>query len=169
MHSRLRIFLALCLIILIGLGLYLYSVSTRQPTPPGSQVQETGPAQESASPTLATDATANVPAAQTIFFKHTGLDAKYGVLAQITTAAPDEIKFIDGLRCEAVHVSGGKGICLTADRGVLTTYAAVLFDADTFKVTASLPLNGVPSRCRVSIDGKVAALTIFVTGHGYAS
>jgi hypothetical protein len=188
MHSRLRNFLALCALTVVGLGIYLYSISQRQPTaivtaehaaarvePAATEAAHSEPpaaetTQEESPPSAPPASAANAePEVRTIFFKHTGLDAKYGFLAQITTGAPGQIKLADTLRCEAVHVSGGKGICLTADRGVLTTYAAVLFDADTLKVTASLPLNGVPSRCRVSLDGKLAALTVFVSGHGYAS
>ena len=47
------------------------------------------------------------------------------------TAKLDEVHYVDSLRCEVVHVSGGHGICLSADRGVFTTYAATLFDAKT--------------------------------------
>ncbi|MCI0661754.1 MAG: hypothetical protein L0220_11820, partial [Acidobacteria bacterium] len=62
-----------------------------------------------------------------------------------------------------------RGICLTANRGVFTTYQAKLFDAKTFQILAEFPLKGVPSRCRMSVDGKLAALTVFISGHGYAS
>jgi hypothetical protein len=91
------------------------------------------------------------------------------VLASTTSADVSKVSFVDGLQCEVVHVSGGRGLCLTADRGVFTTYAARFFDARTFEVSATIPLKGIPSRCRVSIDGKLAALTVFVTGHGYTS
>jgi Tol biopolymer transport system component len=60
------------------------------------------------------------------------------------------------------------GICLTADRGVLTTYAAVLFN-ERGEQLRTIPLAGVPSRCRMSPDGKTAADTIFLTGHSYSS
>jgi Tol biopolymer transport system component len=73
------------------------------------------------------------------------------------------------LRCEVVHVSGGNGICLSADRGVFTTYAATLFDSKTFATHGTFALKGIPSRARVSQDGKLAALTVFVSGHGYTS
>ena len=48
-------------------------------------------------------------------------------------------------------------------------YSARLFDATTFTPHAQFGLNGVPSRSRVSIDGKLAAFTVFVTGHGYTA
>lgn len=108
------------------------------------------------------------PAPQ-IFFRHNGVDSHYGSVAYINAAKVDEVHYVDTLQCEVVHVSGGNGICLSADRGVFTTYAAGLFDARTFKVNHKFPLKGIPSRSRVSADGTLAALTVFVTGHGYTS
>jgi hypothetical protein len=53
---------------------------------------------------------------------------------------------------------------------MLTTYDAVLFDRE-FQAVRTLPLDGSPSRTRVSPDGRFGAVTVFVTGaeHGYAS
>jgi hypothetical protein len=113
--------------------------------------------------------TIGVVEGHSMFFRHNAIDAHYGSLALAKTDRPDQVTYIDALQCEVVHVSGGKGICLTADRGVFTTYAAQLFDSKTFAVTSTIPLKGVPSRCRMSIDGRIAALTVFVTGHGYTS
>ena len=62
----------------------------------------------------------------------------------------------------------GQGICLQADRGLFTTYRAVLFN-ERLQSRLSFKLEGSPSRTRISADGRVGAITIFVTGHGYAS
>jgi hypothetical protein len=51
---------------------------------------------------------------------------------------------------------------------VFTTYAAQVFDGD-FKALFTLPLQGWPSRIRVSPAGTLAGYTVFVSGHGYAS
>lgn len=104
-----------------------------------------------------------------LFFRHMGVDQHYGKVAWTDTARPDAVNFVDTMACEVVYVSGGHGICLSADRGVFTTYAASLFDARTFAVTATMPLKGIPSRARVSIDGTLAAFTVFVSGHGYTT
>jgi hypothetical protein len=71
---------------------------------------------------------------------------------------------------EAIFFAGGNGICLQAERGVFTTYKAVLFDRDLRERT-SFKLDGSPSRTRVSADGRVGAITVFLTGqaHGYAT
>jgi hypothetical protein len=105
-----------------------------------------------------------------IFFRYTGLDSHYGQLAFAPYERLDQPRFIETLSCEAAYVAGGRGICLAANRGLFSTYyAAKLFDAKTFKIIAEILLKGVPSRCRMSSDGKLAALTVFVNGHGYDS
>ena len=38
-----------------------------------------------------------------------------------------------------------------------------------FKTLFTIPINGVPSRCRVSPNGRTGAFTFFVSGHSYAS
>jgi hypothetical protein len=104
-----------------------------------------------------------------IFYRHNGIDAHYGKVAYVEPSAPRAPHFVDNLSCEVVYVAGGQGICLRAKRGVVTTYSAHLFDATTFETRHQFPLNGVPSRSRVSRDGKLAAFTVFVSGHGYTA
>jgi hypothetical protein len=106
---------------------------------------------------------------QKLFFRSTAVDQHYGSVAWIDVARPRAVHYVDSLRCEVVYVAGGHGICLSAERGVFTTYGASLFDARDFKVSGSFPLKGIPSRARVSLDGKLAALTVFVSGHGYTT
>jgi hypothetical protein len=65
-------------------------------------------------------------------------------------------------------MSGSVGVCLSADRGMRTTYRAIVFDK-SFEPLHVLALSGIPSRVRVSPDGAVAAMTVFVTGHSYSS
>jgi hypothetical protein len=60
-----------------------------------------------------------------------------------------------GMPCERVAFAGGQGICLQADRGVFTTFKAVLFDG-AFKARSTIKLDGSPSRTRVSADGRSA-------------
>lgn len=123
-------------------------------------------------PPPAPRAAAPVPSAYAphrVFYRHNGVDTHYGKVAYIDPSAPRAPHFVDQLSCEVVYVAGGHGICLRAKRGVVTTYSAHLFDATTFEVRNQFPLNGVPSRSRVSRDGKLAAFTVFVSGHGYTA
>jgi hypothetical protein len=103
-----------------------------------------------------------------VVYRHTGVDAQYGQLALLNASATLAPSFVSNYACESVYAAGGRGICLSADRGVITTYAARLFDAKTFQARGELPLAGVPSRSRVSPDGRFAAYTVFLSGHGYA-
>jgi len=104
-----------------------------------------------------------------VFFRYNGNDAHYGKVAYVSPDKPNAPTFVDSLACDVVYVAGGEGICLAAKRGIITTYSARLFDTNTFKPHAQFALNGVPSRSRVSVDGKIAAFTVFVTGHGYTA
>lgn len=105
-----------------------------------------------------------------LYFRHNALGPHYGKLAEVRYDGHSPVvSFIDHLSCEAAYVAGGRGICLSARRGVVTTYSAKLFDAATYQVSAELPLAGVPSRTRVSPDARYGATTVFVTGHGYDS
>jgi len=144
------------------------------PTPGAATPDQTTRAQPAGAPA----ATAAVPEAspqvarpetRRLFYRHTGVDGHYGQVAWLDLADRSVIHYVDSLRCEVVYVAGGHGICLSADRGVFTTYAASLFDARDFKVSGSFELKGIPSRARVSIDGSLAALTVFVSGHGYTT
>jgi hypothetical protein len=72
-----------------------------------------------------------------------------------------------GLRCERVSYAAGQGICVARGTGFAAGYRAKLFGPD-LKVRHDLPVEGIPSRARVSPDGRYGATTLFVTGHAYA-
>ena len=101
-----------------------------------------------------------------VFYRHTGDDADYGKLGLTPLDPVGSPRASTGLPCERVAWASGRGVCLQAERGVFTTYKAVLFD-QTFRPRATLKLDGPPSRTRVAADGRLAAITVFVTGHGY--
>jgi hypothetical protein len=69
------------------------------------------------------------------------------------------------LTCERVYYAAGNGICLgVAASGVeytATTFNSKLQPLHTFTLT------GLPSRARVSSDGKYGAMTVFVAGDSY--
>jgi hypothetical protein len=67
------------------------------------------------------------------------------------------------LACVRVYYAGGRGLCLArAGSG----YEATIFDS-SLQPLKSLPLAGLPSRARVSSDGRYGATTVFVDGHSY--
>lgn len=108
------------------------------------------------------------PTGPRLMVRDTSLGDSYGKLALAPLAAPDGPRFASPLDCERVYFAAGRGICLSADRGILTTYHAVLFGAD-LRPVRTLDLSGIPSRARISPDGRFASMTVFVTGHGYDS
>ena len=110
----------------------------------------------------------SIIAAPHVIFLSKAIDTNDGLLSVAPLQAPTATRASGGLRCERVSFAGGHGICLQADRGLFTTYRAVLFN-ERLQQRASFKLEGGPSRTRVSADGRVGAITIFVTGHGYAS
>lgn len=99
--------------------------------------------------------------------RHTGLDRSHGFLAVETDAHEGRTREATPLMCHRVHFAAGHGSCLVVEREFFTTYTAVLFDA-AFHPRHRIPLNGIPSRTRVSPDGRHAAITVFVSGHSYA-
>ncbi|NML15985.1 hypothetical protein [Azohydromonas caseinilytica] len=157
-NKRVFAFSALCVAAAAALGGYLFHAKQRLAAP-------------ASAPALVQQPVAPVAtvASGRVFFRHTGVDAHYGQLAWREAAGEGGTRFVEQMSCEVVHVSGGRGMCLTADRGVVTTYDAKLFDAATFAVTGSLKLQGIPSRTRMSRDGRLAAYTVFTAGHGYAN
>src|ERR1700710_2559551 len=70
-----------------------------------------------------------------------------------------------GLACERVYYAAGHGICMgVAPSGV--DYDATLFDS-RMQPVHEITLTGLPSRARVSADGRYGAMTVFVTGDSY--
>jgi WD40 repeat protein len=69
------------------------------------------------------------------------------------------------LACERVYFAAGRGLCLaTGETGV--SYEATIFDS-SLRPLKQLPLAGLPSRARVSSDGRYGSMTVFVNGHAY--
>jgi len=78
------------------------------------------------------------------------------------------VRVLTPLRCERVSAAPGAGVCLGADRGILTKYYAYTFDQH-FAAGPRLPLQGFPSRVRVSPDARYAGFTVFVSGDSYST
>ncbi len=91
-------------------------------------------------------------------------DESFNHLALVPLDAPEGPRFVTPLSCERVFYAGGRGVCLTIGLdGMTTTYTAEVFDQQ-FASIGRVPLTGVPSRVRVSPDGRRAGITVFETG-----
>ena len=103
-----------------------------------------------------------------LLFASAAFDQTNGYLAIASLHSPETDRYRTELRCERVHFAAGVGICLAAQRGFFTTFSAHTFGPD-FRIRHTVPLPGLPSRARVSPDGRRAAMTIFVSGDSYSS
>jgi hypothetical protein len=103
-----------------------------------------------------------------LFFINTTFDDRNSrvVIAALDTSDP--LRYVTPLACTRMYFSGSRGLCLYAQRGVLTRYYAAVFDAG-LRELGQLPLKGTPSRARVSPDGRFGATTVFVNGDSYSA
>jgi hypothetical protein len=114
---------------------------------------------------------AAVPTAgASVLYRHTAGSADASTLTIAALEPPGARPVTVPFACDRVSFAAGQGICLQTDRGLFTSYKAVLFDA-AMKPRHSIKLAGSPSRARVSADGRLGAVTVFLTGqaHGYSS
>jgi hypothetical protein len=91
-----------------------------------------------------------------------------GYAGVLPLSDPGSTKAVTDLPCARLYMEAGNGICLSDHGDILDPYKVVFFGPD-FKERAEKPLPGVPSRARVSADGKYGSSTVFVTGDSYAA
>lgn len=103
-----------------------------------------------------------------LLFRSTALGETYGRVSLAYLDAMGDQRHMSPLRCDRVYFAMGHGLCLEARLGTFTKYYAHLFDQE-FQIQSTFPLSGLPSRARISPDGRLAAMTVFVSGHSYAS
>jgi hypothetical protein len=111
-------------------------------------------------------ATSPVPDGPGLFFRSTLGDQSFGHVAFVPISAIDGPRYLTSLSCERVYVRTGTGICLSSDFSQPRPYRAHVFDKG-FVPGKLLQLTGVPSRARIAPNGRLAAVTVFETGHSY--
>ncbi|HEV8637471.1 MAG TPA: TolB-like translocation protein [Chloroflexota bacterium] len=115
-----------------------------------------------AAPTAAPDTLAAVRAQPHVMF----LESQGDAFRRVALAPLDGIdggRVLTNLQCQRVHFAAGRGLCLGRNQ----LGGAFVFD-ESFQPGATLPISGIPSRARVSPDGRYGAMTVFVTGHSYS-
>jgi uncharacterized repeat protein (TIGR01451 family) len=147
---RRRTFVALVAVLVVLAGGYVVRAAARGTTPPAAD----------GGATLA-------PGRPALLFQNLAEGDGLGQVAVAPLGVPDGARSLTGLRCDRVHYAGGHGVCLTFGSGFPPVEYAMVFGPD-FRVTAEIPLDGLPSRTRVSADGRYGTATVFVTGHSYA-
>jgi hypothetical protein len=94
---------------------------------------------------------------------------QYGRILAAGLDQPDTQRAASQLTCERFAFARERGICVQDNRINLTPPAkALIVDAD-LAVVHSVDLAGVPSRARISADGRYAVATVFTAGDDYES
>jgi hypothetical protein len=102
-----------------------------------------------------------------ILFRSTVPDASFGKVAWVPFERPDGPWSVSGISCDRVYFQRGHGVCEAIEGSLIPPYVYFVFD-ERFTIGTKRPLGGVPSRARISPDGRRAALTVFQSGHSYA-
>ncbi|MBW6438623.1 hypothetical protein KZ829_33345 [Actinoplanes hulinensis] len=157
LRNRVAALVTVLIVAVAGAGAYVWNVRRDQaravaaapPVPPGADL-------------------ATVRAEPHLVFRSTALGAGYGKVAVVPLTAPDGPRTLTPASCERVYATAADAICLSAERGLVTTYQARLL-GPSWTPVRDLPLTGIPSRARLSRDGTLAATTTFVFGDSYAN
>jgi len=97
-----------------------------------------------------------------------------GTLVRDTTTGHVSVVRPDGSRaqtrasCSRVHAGGGKAVCLRPDPDSPGTFVLDVLGTD-LAVERSVPVNGIPTRARMSADGRLVGWTMFVSGDSYTT
>jgi hypothetical protein len=90
-----------------------------------------------------------------------------GAVSQLGIGGSETTRTSRSLGCQRVYYASGRGLCLAlTGRGV--NYEVRVFDR-ALRTLHELPLEGIPSRARVSPGGRYGSVTSFVAGHSYAA
>jgi hypothetical protein len=107
------------------------------------------------------------PARPYLMVRSTAPDDTWQKLLLVPLAAPESAAYPTALKCERAYFAVDRGVCLVEEpHGVITRHYADIFD-DEFTRLHRLRLTGLPSRTRVSPNGRRAAITVFESGHSY--
>ena len=87
-------------------------------------------------------------------------DRTAGSVAVAPLSDPAGTRALSDLRCERVAYAGGRGLCLNRVGGEEAESEVEVFDSK-FDVEREFELAGLPSRARVSANGRYGALTMF--------
>ncbi|RKS68179.1 WD40 repeat protein [Actinomadura pelletieri DSM 43383] len=114
------------------------------------------------------DGSAELPDGRQIVFRSLRPGPAFGHIAAVPAAEPRGERVVLPTRCERTAASAAGGLCLRQTRNPVRLFTASLMD-DRLRPGKETPLNGIPSRARISEDGRYYATTAFVTGHSYLS
>jgi hypothetical protein len=122
-----------------------------------------------ADPAAAPEVLASIVARPHLVFLHAPTGDTYRRVAVAPLDALDGPRYLTALQCQRVYVAASQGLCLGNNYlgGIISAYNAYSFD-EAFQVGHTYDQAGLPSRVRLSPDGRLGAMTVFVAGHSYA-
>jgi hypothetical protein len=103
-----------------------------------------------------------------LVFRDTARGPGFGRLASVALADPEGPRTVDAQACERAYAAAGRLLCLAGSGGLVVHHYAELFDSGRH-LLRKVELPGLPSRARLSADGRMAAWTAFVYGDSYTS
>jgi WD40-like Beta Propeller Repeat len=92
-------------------------------------------------------------------------EGRYGRIAWAGPGAGRPV--LGGPACERTYFAAGRGLCLSR-AGAVGGSVRVRFLDEELVPWRELKLPGIPSRARISPDGRLGSVTSFVSGHSYA-
>ncbi len=96
-------------------------------------------------------------------------DARSGHRAAVAALDDLSTPFLTPLSCERVYLQrGARHVPERRDRSGFKSYTVSTFD-ESFHIVRTSGLPGIPSRTRVSENGRLGAFTVFVNGDSYAT
>ena len=113
-------------------------------------------------------ARALIDQAPTVMFQNDVTGDGWAQVGLVPIASPAGSRAIVPLHCRRLHFAAGRGLCVGEGTGFGLSFDLNVFGSD-FKILHKFRLVGLPSRARVSPDGRYGATTVFVGGHSYAS
>lgn len=97
-----------------------------------------------------------------------GLVLRDTATGRLAVQRPDGSRAQTAVSCARVYATARRAVCLRPDAAAPGTFVLDVLGVD-LAVEQSVPLNGVPTRARLSADGRLAAWTVFVSGDSYTS
>ena len=89
----------------------------------------------------------------------------HGRIGMVQTDARESTRYVAELSCARVAYAAGSGLCLIEEpAGTTVTHAAFIFNR-AFTRGRRIDLSGIPTRARVSPDGRIAAITVYGEEH----
>lgn len=172
-RTRLYLFAAIVLMCVLAAAYYVANAALRTAPDEVSTLAETG-AESGLSPLASPLTVESGPTLEELvegphlISLNLEQGADIGKVRVASLAQHAENQVLTGLHCERVYFAGGRGICISREVEYLSARTLATFFDNTFRGHVTFRTDGIPSRARVSPDGRHAVLTSFVLGHSYA-